>query len=143
MKTLKANLTINRPYSGDSQGKVITIELTDELSGCIAVKVEVAGEEFMNALFSMAIRPCTMLFNDSGVVGMKSEHKQEHVFVPDGDYKQRKTIAAKALNPHEVDGWKGDKDDCQNNHRRVKSEVRSGVKGYVMNVTFRRYVVAS
>jgi hypothetical protein len=137
MKTLRANLSLNRPINSSGE-KWIVVEIGDESSGCYAVTVKVSLENFAEALMGRSEVDCEMNFNDSGVIGKLHQHKEEIVPVPEGfGYNQKKDKAAIAavLAPFEVDGWKGRKEDLFNITHRSAGNNK-------MRVVFTRYVDA-
>jgi hypothetical protein len=138
---LKGQISIVRCNTGDRT--LVSIEVTDGLSGCRLLDVEMNPQDFGLALLGQGFMPCEFDFHEKCPVGKQHEHKQEDVFVPEHPYKDREAAAAKALKPHEVDGWQGSTQDCYNGHRHVR--IRElGPKGEEgggwYQVTFRRYV---
>ena len=132
-QTLKGSLRIGG-YSGSDSG--IRIELVDELSHCVVVSGTLTYEEFGKVIANMSGK-CEFFHNASGLIGMKAENKTEIVAFENPSFAREgpklKAAMDKALKPFEVDGWKGDRDDMLNHHRRVTGGYR---------VIFRRHVPA-
>ena len=101
-----------------------TISIQDELSRCIVVEVNMTSEEFAGALTSLYSSCVIAVFNDSGKVGMKREHKTELVNCSTlyGQHNPEKRMAgARALvAAHETDGWIGNVRDTENPHNQAK-----------------------
>ena len=130
-------LTISRPR-GDGY-EAVRIAVRDETSFIEFIEIEIGLKEFAESLFT-ACQDCTFELRSVEKVGWKHEHKDEVVFVPEGPYKQQKEIAAQALKPFEVEGWRGSVSDATNHHRWVRKDPPKGKKGGWYNVTFRRHV---
>jgi hypothetical protein len=139
MKKLKGKITISRPRGSGDQ--MATIEIIDQLSGCVAVGVEMPLQEFADALMGAGHVECDIEFNDSGVVGKKREVKRETVYIRGNrQSKDRAANVAAAFGKFEVDGWEGRRDDVENFHRRVSGSPPPGMDGEFYNVTFIRFV---
>lgn len=133
MKQLIGSLSIGNPQGGRHDGKeVITIEVTDELSGARFLDVEIDPAEMMLALRGRARTPCKFILRPL-LVGCKFEHKTERV--PFDKYSTNKDEIAAALAPYEIDGWCGNRDDMTNGHR---SSLHDGAR--TQTVSFRRYI---
>lgn len=130
-RKMKGSVSTNRPR-GSGNPEYAQIDVNDELSGTRVLTVRIPLKDFAEALFGLAHVECEFDLNPD-LVGKKCEHKQEMVPIEDGlRYADRSSpLAAKALAPFEVDGWKGRVDDLFNPHRRGGNSAR---------VTFVRYV---
>lgn len=119
MKDLKGTIHIARIYGGDESAP-ICIEIVESNSGAEAISVRLDLAEFAEAITGKGRCSCVIdYFNDSGVIGMKAEHKTEIVPVP--PFGERSDgWEDKALAPFEVDGWSARRADITNSHRKVK-----------------------
>ena len=124
-----------------------SVTITDRISGCVILEAELTMEAYAEGVLTARHSvPCVVDLNDSGVIGQKVERKQEAVWVPSGDFKDRNKTAAKALKPFEKDGWRGSVTDATNHHRWIRKPPPEGEKegsGFWYNVTFHRYVPAT
>lgn len=133
---VRGTLTISRPRGGDGPDYA-EIKVYDESSSTGFVTVRVALEQFAEALFGLSNVECEFDLR-AARVGKIREHKTEIVPLDGKGYyaygsAERKQVAAAALAPFEVDGWKGHVDDLFNQHRHTPNGYR---------VTFVRYVDA-
>lgn len=135
MTKLPARLTISNPRGRSEDDPIVRITVQCERSLCEAIEVEVPLLDFAKALFSRALIPCTMDFNESGVIGMYHEHKEELVTF-EGEYTNRKSAANKAIQALEVDGWIGNRSDASNGHRVVSRDGNS----VTARIGFHRFV---
>lgn len=132
-KDMLGSLTISRPRGADAD--YIELSITDEKSGTQFLSARIGLSDFAEALMGLGYVPCKFDLR-ADRVGLRYEHKEEFVPFTDNGYyahgsKEREEIAAAALAPFEIDGWKGRADDFFNHHRRGSGGVR---------VTFTRYV---
>lgn len=139
---LKGQISIVRQSGSGEDRSLVAIEVTDGLSGCRLLDVEMNFEDFGKALLGQGFMPCEFDFYEKCPIGKQHQHKQEEVFVPRHDYREREAVSAVAVKPYEVDGWKGRISDCTNHHNRVRiNEVGpNGEAGEWQTVTFHRYV---
>jgi hypothetical protein len=138
-RTLPGKLTITSHQIPATNCRSFTIEVADEISSALVLRAEISGEEFANALATLAYRPCSVTYYGIDVIGMKREHKTE--IVPElpefkGKYgkNDQKQHASYAVAPFEVDGWKAYLPDFGNSHCAVNG-------GYKVN--FSRHVSTS
>ena len=138
MKELLGKITISRWSSNREPRYGISIEIRDEASGCVLVKAEMTPEEYALASTGLSCQPCQLSYNDSSVIGKKPERKVELVIIKGGRYREisDKEIA-EALEPYEVDGWKGNVYDAQNHKNDVGLYGGPGVQ---RRISFVRYV---
>lgn len=135
-KPLSGRLTISRCNTG-----VVRLELIDDRSFSRVVEIEISKEEFAEALFAHAQRPCSFELSDLSLVGKRREHKQELVYVPDVVRITKESDATKLLKSFEVDGWRGRLSDLTNHHNWTREPLPKGKKeGRMVRVTFVRYV---
>lgn len=132
-KVLKGKVSINRT-SSNYKDDYITIELTDDSSGCTVTNIEISMQEFALAVTGLSARPCEFEWYTNCPVGKRREIKTEIVEVPTYDTRE---VASKYLKPYEIDGWIGYVSDIGNMHRRVQS-AKDGWSGF--RVTFTRFV---
>jgi hypothetical protein len=130
---MDGRLTISKVHSNQEPYEWMRIQVQDATSDTTFLTVEVSLLEFMKTLTGSSERACTFELR-AQQVGKVYEHKVEFVPHQGGgvDYKAR---AAVALEPFEVEGWKGRVSDYGNHHR---YETRNGITGF--NVLFTRYV---
>ena len=117
MRKLPCSLVVSRS-SGRDDDQEVHLQLTDEVSGCRVLEVNMSLAEWAKATFSSS-GSGTMEIYDAAPLGKKREVKEELVPVPEfssGD----KGWADAALKTFEVDGWVGRKDDLFNHHKRVE-----------------------
>lgn len=133
-------LTISKRHSNVT-GDSIHIVMRDEASGCEAFDVELSLFDFANAITGLACVHCTANFNNSGVIGLRAERKEELVYIPPGAYggKDRAKNASACLKQFEKDGWVGSVSDATNHHRIVRG-VEKGKPGQTYRVGFHRYL---
>lgn len=134
MTTYEGNIVITRHSGGrtDDDSRCITIAVQDKNSGIQFIEIELTPLEFARAIFG---HYTTCQFNLRGLdlVGCAYENKTENVPYTRGVHaKPNRAAMQKALEPFEVDGWRGDMDDLENHHRHVSAGVQ--------RVTFRRYL---
>ena len=118
----KCRVIISRPQGRD--GTDVCIQITDELSQVQFATVYMTHEQFSVALGS-SVGHGEFDLRGAHLVGMTVEHKTEVVPFSHGEDK------AEALASFEVDGWKGDRPDLGNMHKRA---------GDGFKVMFRRHV---
>lgn len=126
---MKAKGKITISHVSSTHGDFISVELTDDISGCQFVSAEMSIEGFGRAIVGHGYVDCTFQLSAKNV-GMKREVKVvdvESEWTHQNDTKAAENI----LRKHEMDGWVGRLDDMFNHHRRTKT-------GY--NVTFIRFV---
>jgi len=119
MTKLPANLIISR--SSSSHGPdLMHISVSDERSGCRLVELNFSLEEFCKALTS-SYGKGEMEYYENCPVGKKRVSKTEFIVQPKRTFDANKDakIAATALSPFEVDGWKGDYSDLWNHHNKT------------------------
>jgi hypothetical protein len=138
MLTLPGSLTIIRRGS-DAEAQIV-IEFDDEKSRSRAASIAVSPADFAMALTGLAAVPGSMTFNATGTVGLRHEHCSREVFVVDGGFKSMRKHAELAVRAQETDGWRGCIDDVHNLHRRLRNEIRNGVKGVVYRVHHDRWI---
>ena len=146
MKQLHADIGFHIATSGGETFPYVRI--TDRISGCIILEAQLSFEDYAQAvLTSRHDVPCVIAFNDKGPIGKKRETKHELVWVPHGDYgEKRKEAAREAIAKHEVDGWKGSYEDALNSHRIRRLPAPEGAKpgdGSWYDVGFVRWVRAT
>lgn len=141
MKTLPAKITISRPSFSDGT-RLIEISVIDEKSSCEAISISLGYVEFAQALTGLGHVPCEMIFNDSGIIGKKWEHKNVAVTIQglssSETREERDAAILRCLAEHEIDGWKARVQDAHNHHNIVKGSRRDG--SYDVRVLFERYV---
>lgn len=130
---LEGRISVYRPRGGGQD--YIEIEMVDKSSGTHFLKVQVGFEGFTRAITGQGHIPCRFLLRPAHV-GEVYEHKVVEVFVPDGDFTDRETIARHAVLVHEKDGWAGRVGDALNHHN-FAGRVEGGAR---YRVTFVRYV---
>lgn len=119
---LEGTLSINRR----SDGKII-IEVGDYVSGVGIVKVTLTAEQFGDAISGLYLgagRTAAVSFNDTGArfFGCKLEHKTVIMDPPEiipRDRAERDAGFDSMCEPYEVDGWRLNRDDLTNHHRRT------------------------
>ena len=129
---LKGHISIGVPQCSNGR-RFVCIQITDELSGCRVVEIEMELEAWALALAS-SYQDC--IFDDirSPCIGKRRERKTVPIKHPDemsfdiSDARLRKAVA-----PYEVDGWTGDI-GCFRNHHKRDRETRK------YNVSFVRWV---
>ena len=94
-------------------GDYVSIEVGDEDAGVRIIEVHLSHEQYGRLVAGCGFVHCTASVNDSGLVGMQSEHKTE--LVP-CEHVSRDADKAAILAPFEVDGWKGNESDLGNHH---------------------------
>lgn len=132
---MNGQITISRPQRSDDR-KYIQIEFHDGSSGVNFLTVRVDLADFAETLTGLARNPCEFELRPE-LVGKIHQHKEEFVPCKEryvSNESDRAIIAAEALEPFEVDGWKGRAGDLFNPHRRNQEGAR---------VTFVRYVEPS
>ena len=133
-KTLPGKITISRPIDSHAASEYISITIQDRLSHNRVVEVRVPLDNFSKALTGQGYLDCELKYPDQSRIGKKNEVKKE--FVPFHEYNPTEEQLTSALEPFEVDGWKGRRGDLTNHH---KYAVKDGdVKGQW--VVFERYV---
>jgi len=141
MKTsnkLTGKLSVSRVTSSH-RPHFIALELTDDASGCVVIKVEIDMVEYGNIVSGLSYRPCEFEFNDSGVIGKRVEHKREKVYIPDKlpyDSTKRLAILKQHSTQFETDGWKAQLSSTM----RIVDDVDD--HGTYVYVPFIRYVDA-
>jgi hypothetical protein len=136
MLNLKGSISIKHPHFSDGR-QLIHIELIDEKSACPAIEVHLGLADFADALTGRGLVECDFDFNNSGVIGMVYEHKEELVPIPEMLFRDDDKRIAEVLAPFEVDGWKGRTRDLVNHH----CHSRKGTQNYA-SVVFTRHVPA-
>lgn len=132
-----ASFSLSRPIGGRTEGKHISIRIRDRVSGCEVVELRIPLEQFAMALTGLSEVPAYATWRTTALL-KKREVKSVNVpliageDMPYGD--GREDYAARAVAPFEVDGWKANKPDFGNWHR------RNGDGSY--NVGFSRFVDA-
>lgn len=140
MMKLKGKLSIHK-YQNQRDGNDVSIEITDDKSGCMLVHVEVSLNNFAEALFSRSDRECAIEYFDKCPVGKDRQWKDEEVEIPSTLGRFETLEAARtAIKKFEVDGWKGDPQDVLNNHRRTYLDSQKLISRH--RVQFVRYVDA-
>jgi len=133
VRTLKGSLSIAKFMNQDE----VQITVTDESSTCQAISVSLDLLSFAKALMGQGCIPCSYDPNESGVLGKKREFKTLEVSIPNCPNRMALRLKMKdALQPHEVDGWKGERGDFENHHHLVKY----GEKISIYRVGFSRFV---
>lgn len=112
MKELKGKLSIAAVHGGSSDH--IRIEISDPISGCPVVILEVQPEQFARAVTGLADQDCQMTVYDGLPIGYKREHQKERVSIPGNPTKDQ---IREAVSQYEVDGWLGRDEDCENHHK--------------------------
>lgn len=123
---MKVNFTIG--YSQDS----VFIQIGDEDAGVRIVDLSLTYEQFARAVGSRYLSNLEANVNTSGTVGKLQEHKT--LFIPFTSSRVDKAFEKQvdiALAPHEVDGWKGRRENFSNFHMR---------EGDTVKVQFHRWV---
>ena len=116
MKTLKATLMITRTHGRDDD-KPMHVIVTDEISGCRVLELNMEMAEFCKALTS-SNGEAEMEYYDSAAIGMKAETKTE--VIPFDCFERNESEIDNVLRQWEVDGWKARRSDMTNHHRRAK-----------------------
>lgn len=119
-QTRAGQLSILPGSQSDGQ-RVITVYLTDEVSGVRLFEVTIASEDFGRMLGSEA--ECRYWLGNAELAGMEYQHKEEQVFVPRryDDPAEFDKLLDQAFAPYEVDGWRGRRSDATNGHNRVSN----------------------
>lgn len=131
MRTLPASITISRPQGPDPEEIRIVVQC--ETSRSRAVEVTISPGDLARALTGLAHVGCSMEFNDSGLIGMRAENKEENILLFPGD-RPTKENEDQYVGPFETDGWRRRKGDWTNHHRHGSGHV---------SVVFFRHVDAS
>lgn len=132
---LPGKVTISR--TGSSIGPdTIRIEVIDQGSGISFVNAVMSLEDFARAVTGYGWQSAELEVRELEKVGMILETKREQVtydgpYFKEGALELAPTIT-EALRPFEVDGWKGDKSDLVNPHKRAGKGTQ--------NVSFKRWV---
>lgn len=138
---MKGKLSIGKvTCCGSPEEDYISIGIEDTISSIQFVSVKVDLVTFTKALFGLGNVPIEFELRGAERVGMKYEHKTENVAIPHAplEISLKDSDIAEAVGCHEVDGWIGDRDDCKNHHRHIRSE-----KTYqVYEVHYHRWVDA-
>ena len=130
---LEGRMSIAAPYGSGTD--YIQIEFTDRSSRTRFLLATISYKEFLAALVGRGARPCEFeLATD--YVGLLYKHEQRDVFVPNGEFAERRARAQTAVEKLESDGWIGRAEDALNHHRLVKRVDR----GAWYAVQFSRYV---
>ncbi len=133
MKELKGRVTISRVMDA-SEETPIWIDIKDENSHVLACRIKITLEQYAKAITGLAEIPCSMEFNDSGLVGKIRIRKS--IIVPHSkNYFQTPEETAKhiAENCPDViaDGWEPYLNDFNNQYRHTEAG---------MTVNFTKYV---
>jgi hypothetical protein len=116
---LQGKLTIGK--STQSHGDpFIHIEVTDEKSRINFLRLEISLEEFAQALFSLACRPCTFTLIGTDHVGWTVENKSVWVAYPKGYGSDFIEEMRPLVAPYCVDDWDVSDYDLQFNGHRCK-----------------------
>lgn len=125
-----------------SSGEVL-VRVEDQASWTTVLELTLSVEEFGLAVTGVSYRPCTFAV-DAARVGLRREHNQELVFVPDGPYAERASRAATAVHARERDGWIGRVGDATNGHNVTRTDAMllgdALVTGDWYTVVFERWV---
>lgn len=151
MKKTKGKLTISKVNSS-IEGDYVNLRIRDDSSSASVVELKISLEEWAQACFSLGERPCQLTIPDNyDFFGKELETKREEIFIEDDILKrygskwdtkpeQRKVemeyLLAPFINDLEVSGWKIERDDVFDNHRRRKNKDN----GAVFSLALRRYV---
>ncbi|HDY87006.1 MAG TPA: hypothetical protein ENH82_02695 [bacterium] len=134
MKELRGYITIARTM-GSLEETPIWIDIKDKNSGVLACRTKITLEQYANALTGRAEIPCSMEFNDSGLVGKVRLYKK--VTVPHsgnslyGDKNAVKKHIEDSCPDVIADGWEPYLDDFTNMHRHTENGMKVQFQKYV------------
>lgn len=136
---LKGKISISNPTPMQYSAKrIISIEMTDELSGVLFLSIELSPEDFMNALTGRADKPCEFELRGMELVGKRQETKH-HELVSTYSWLKKEQILEdlhKAAKSYEVDGWQA----MINPDSRLEPIERHKDGTALFDVSFFRYV---
>jgi len=132
---IPGKVTISRTTSSYGPD-TIRIEIVDQGSSISFVSAVMSLEDFARAVTGFGWQSAKLEIRGLDKIGMVLETKIEQVFY-DGPYFKEKAlelapVISEALQPFEIDGWKGDKSDLVNPHKRAGDKIQ--------NVVFRRWL---
>ena len=131
----KGKITISLPSVGPDR-HYVEVELIDDKSGTHFLRVRIPIATWTLATIgSMGYSECEFELHAANV-GRTNQNKTERVFVPGSRYSDKKEVAAKALEPYEVDGWVARAGDITN-HNNIVSYAEAGA---TYKVVFFRFV---
>ncbi len=138
---VQGKLTISR-VSSNKADDCIQIRLAYARASITFAKATVSLVGFASAITGLGFVLCEIEVRGLDLIGKQREHKTEEIFIPGKSYdrKARGAIARKAIEPFEVDGWRGDDDDANNSHRWVRREPPKGKEGQWTMISFERWV---
>lgn len=120
-KLFKGTISLSRTHGG-GHGALIHISIIDQISRTEFFDGFMSVEDFGNMITGLGFRPIEFEFRPDRV-GMRPENKVEIVDRPKSyDSKTKQNEIDKALAPFEVDGWRADRSDLTNHHRRVGND---------------------
>lgn len=132
---MKGRISISRFMSNRKPERGISITVEDESSGVRFLDLTLSAENFGNAVTGLGSLECEFELRGTDLVGLKQEHKEESVAVPEFPGRLSDKQISLLLAPYEVDGWMGRGQDLNNHHRYDN-------KSKTVRVTFFRYVAA-
>ena len=141
MKILDGQLAISKISQSNGE-KYISIEVKDNKSRSVAIRVRCDLLSFAEAITGLGYVDCKAELNDSEIIGKEHQIKDEIVTFPCHSYQCKNKeswllIVEGALAPYETDGWKGRVEGADNQHRWIGKNLE---KGFTARITFERYV---
>lgn len=112
--------------TGTNGGKPYMLSIIDDVSGCTVCEVSMEPAEFAAMLTGASTQGVAVEWRGVGNIGKVREIKEVDI-----DWCGAASQAQRALEPYEVDGWKGRASDLTNRHRSHGGKQR---------VTFVRFV---
>lgn len=130
---MKGKISIARFMSNREPERGISITVEDELSGVRFLEVTMSAETLGNVITGLGGQDCEFELRGAELIGLKQEHKEESIAVPEFPGRLSEKQINLLLSPYEVDGWMGRGSDVNNHHRYDN-------KSKTVRVTFFRYV---
>lgn len=116
-KKLKGSISVGKVSGYDRN--FVSIELTDELSRAVVVRVDLDLEQAARAILFSHTEPCEYILPGADVAGMKRIHETLKIRVPDEvkDVDARRQYVRDELREAINEGWDVHFDDITNHHR--------------------------
>jgi hypothetical protein len=118
---VEGEIEIHRVSGIDDDNRAVRIVVKDAVARCEFLEVSMSLKTFAEALFARGGNRCELRIRGLDVLGLKAEHKEELVPVKDFSFLESDL---EAMRKFEVDGWKGDRSDLENHHRRGNGVCR-------------------
>ena len=126
----KGMVTISRINTGN--GQYMEIRITDGSSGTEFVEAKLSLEDFAKAITGLGYIDCEIETRGLHLLGKKREHKTEMVACNGWELnKNDESAINNALEPYEIDGWKGSHYDMKNSKNYSREFIKVGFTRYV------------